>query len=216
MRLSSILLSILVLCGLSVLTGCTLKHTVTTGGTTIIKTVVVTPAPTTPIASPTPFVAAPAQEVPNVAPGGALPAGYVQGDCPYISNADAEPAAGTHIYLSAVTQTNPVSCLFWYYSAPYYPAASIEVTSFSSAVAAHNAMVQTAALGLDASKQYPYPNFEGSGADLISYEATFTNYPGGPYWACAFAKGNTMVVIRTSQNLSKDALNVAKLIVGKF
>ena len=58
-----------------------------------------------------------------------------------------------------------------------------------------------------------------TGVDAVLYKTTFFGQDGakGSDWACAFAKGNVMVVVHTQQtNVSYNARAIATAIAPKF
>ncbi|WP_157749254.1 DUF2020 domain-containing protein [Jatrophihabitans sp. GAS493] len=176
-----------------------------------------TPEPgPSPTATPVDFVAKPQVPLGDIPPGGTVPSGWIKGDCPYISTEDAAQAEGNHIYLTTVSKSKPTACRFYFYSDPYNAVLEILPTTFATATEAHNAMVLTAKASPVPSSISSYPNFM-PGVDLISFQTQMYAPDKGKDWAAVFAKGKTMVLVRTQQNnVSEDARHVARLVVGKF
>src|SRR5262249_6778836 len=117
---------------------------------TVYSTVTHTlPAPSpSPSASSSTFVPPPASTVPGVAPGAPLPAGEVDGPCPYISTADAADIEGDRIYrTTVVTSLTPVGCRFYFWCCDFEAIADVVPQTFPSAIEAHNAMVRTSQAG---------------------------------------------------------------------
>ena len=203
------------------LAGCT-RHqpptTVTTHDVTQTRVVTMTAAPHT-------YTPPPARTVAPLPPGTRTPPGEVEKACPYIKpglNIDGynQPDSvaeleGDRIYrMTVLTQLKPVGCRFYFYAPPYEAVADIQPRTFATATEAHNAMVLTATMtGTDAIGK---PDFV-PGVDAILYRTKFFGEDGAADWACAFAKGNVLVVVHTQQNdVSLNALRLAQAIVGKF
>lgn len=184
--------------------------------TQVTETQTVTRAPSTP-ASSGPYVPPPATTVAPLGQAKApMPAGSVEGTCPYISNTDLANAEGDHVYRTAtLTTLTPVGCRFYFYSAPYQAIADILPMTFSTATDAYNAMVATGAAGTETiGVKDLIP-----GVDAVLYKTAFlgTDAAHGGDWACVFAKGPIMVVVHTQQwNVSFNARSIAAAIAGKF
>jgi hypothetical protein len=206
----------LALCALA---GCSAKSTSGgTGGASSDVTVIQTITSTPPVpSSGAPFVPAPAT---TVAPLGtahaAMPAGEVEGTCPYISNDDLADAEGDHVYRTAtLTGLNPVGCRFYFYAGPFEAIADILPMTFATATDAYNAMVATGAAGTETL------GVKGlvTGVDGVLYRTAFfgPDVAKGGDWACAFAAGKVMVVVHTQQtNVSFNARAIATAIAPKF
>ena len=151
---------------LLIATGCsapTRRYT-TSSTTTIVSTSTVTST-----AQPPPLPAAfalAAAEVPARPPGRPLPSGEVDGWCPYIKaglNVQVDPSGndfadleGDRVQRVTILQAlTPVGCRF-YFQHDYHPIGDILPMTYSSPIEAHNALVETAALGSDA---YGVPSF---------------------------------------------------------
>jgi hypothetical protein len=199
------------------LTACSAKSGSGGGGSTSDVTVIQTITSTPPVPSPgAPYVPAPAA---TVAPLGsahaAMPAGEVEGTCPYISNDALAGLEGDHVYRTAtLTGLTPVGCRFYFYAGPFEAIADILPTTFATATDAYNAMVATGAAGTETL------GVKGliTGVDGVLYRTAFF----GPDvamgdWACAFAAGKVMVVVHTQQtNVSFNARAIATAIAPKF
>ncbi len=127
-------------------------------GSTIteVQTITRTPTPT----ASGPYVPPPAT---TVAPLGQehapMPAGEVEGTCPYISNDAMADAEGDHVYRTAtLTGLTPVGCRFYFYAGPFEAISDILPTTFANPTDAYNAMVATGAAGhRHAGRQGPDP-----------------------------------------------------------
>jgi hypothetical protein len=200
------------------LSGCTGKSSSASAPSTtqITEIQTITRAPSTP-ASSAPYVPAPATTVAPLGQAKApMPAGSVEGTCPYISNTDLANAEGDHVYRTAtLTTLTPVGCRFYFYSAPYEAIADILPMTFPTATEAYNARGATGAAGtgtLGVKDLIP-------GVDGVLYKTAFLGPDAakGGDWACAFAKGKVMVVVHTEQtNVSFNARQIATLIAAKF
>jgi hypothetical protein len=154
-------------------------------------------------------------------PGQAPASGESERRCPYIaSTPDENPTVnvadleGDHVYRTTVlTAMNPVGCRFYFYSGPYEAITEISTHRYSSAVEANNAMVLTAQRGRQAEgHQNIVP-----GVNAVVFQTHFFGPDGAADWACAFAKGSVLVVVRTQQdNVSYNALQLAVAIAPKF
>jgi hypothetical protein len=199
--------------------GCSAKSGGGSGSTTtteITETQTITRPPPTPTSSG-PYVPAPATTVVPLGQAHApMPAGEVEGTCPYISNNDLADAEGDHVYrTSTITTTKPVGCRFYFYSSPYEAIADIVPTTFATATDAYNAMVATGAAGtgtLGVKDLIP-------GVDGVLYKTAFfgPDVAKGGDWACAFAAGKVLVVVHTQQtNVSFNARSIATAVAPKF
>jgi hypothetical protein len=146
----------------------------------------------------------------------ALPAGEVEGTCPYIANQDFADLEGDRVYrTSTITTLKPVGCRFYFWASPFEAIGDIMPTTLATATDAYNAMVATGAAGtgtIGVKDLVP-------GVDAVLYKTTYfgpDNAKGGD-WACAFAKGNVMVIVHTQQtNVSYNARAIAAAIAPKF
>ena len=135
--------------------------------------------------------------------------------CPYVDTAAAADAEGNRIGTVSVltVRGKTMGCRFRFaYGDNHY---TLEITSarYADPTAAYNAMVQRGRAG---GQVTGVPGLV-SGVDAVLYRTTFYPPDGNRDWACTFAKGSTMVTIKTDQtDTSQDAENVARLIVSRF
>jgi hypothetical protein len=179
------------------------------------------PGPTTGSATPgTATSSAPVsthRPAPKPTPTGPIEVGpvtAVEGDCPYISVADASTKEGNRIDKHFVLRAGGkvVGCRFLFWTDAY---AVLEITkqTYATADAAYNAMVRTGKGGA---------NYHGvqdlvPGVDAILYQTRFYEADGATDWACTFAKGRTMVTVKTAQNnVEFNARDIAAAIAEKF
>jgi hypothetical protein len=143
--------------------------------------------------------------------------------CPYIS--EDEASSDTGFRLDRITELiqagEVVGCRFYALQNPTaqcdeacvraenlppgnVPGVEIRATKYSSSLNAHNAFVTTAKTGTD------YQQVEiGTGNIGVCYRTTVWTQDGGRDWACAFSKGATEIVIRTS--VTDPPLNVVQI-----
>lgn len=167
------------------------------------------------------FAPAPATSVAPLPPGAAPGAGEAERACPYIASTPAQNAdvnvadiEGDHVYRTTVLTTlDPVGCRFYFYAGPFQAIADIVPRRFPDAVSAHNAMVLTAEAGSDAQgKKDMLPGIDG-----VLFRTRFFGPDGDRDWACAFAKGNLMVVVHTQRkDTSYSALLLAQAVAAKI
>ncbi|HJQ03055.1 MAG TPA: hypothetical protein VJ851_15780 [Jatrophihabitans sp.] len=135
--------------------------------------------------------------------------------CPYIDTAAAADAEGNRIGTVSVltVRGKTMGCRFRFaYGDNHY---TLEITSarYADATAAYNAMVQRGRAG---GQVTGVPGLV-PGVDAVLYRTSFYPPDGNRDWACTFAKGSTMVTVKTDQtDTSQDAENVARLIVSRF
>lgn len=162
----------------------------------------------------------PVTSVAPLPPGAAPAAGEVEKACPYIlssqdqgsdSMADLE---GDRVYRTTVLTTlKPVGCRFYFWSGPYEAIAEIAPRTFASERAALAAAIATAKVDANAQS---YPNLV-PGVTAISYRTMFFGQDGARDWACVFAKGKVMVVVRTQRtDTSLNGRLIAQAIAAKF
>lgn len=199
--------------------GCTAGSAGKTLAPTITGTTTVTSTRTAPAQT---FTPAPATTVTPLPPGKNPPAGETEKLCPYIrSGRDQDPTSQPNVAdiqgnrigrTTVLTDLRPVGCRF-YFEYQYQAVADILPQTFSTAIAAHNAMVRTAQAGTAA---LGVPDFV-KGVDGISYRTKFYGPDGSQDWAFAFAKGRVLVVVHTEETrTSQNALFLAQAIAGKF
>jgi hypothetical protein len=129
--------------------------------------------------------------------------------CPYISNNDEQIAEGKKVGHSTVLTTSPVGCRFYLAYPDYHAVAEITVKKYPTELAAFNTVART---GGSTAESTP-----GVGDGAVLYRTHFYKPDGNRDWACIFAKGKTVVTVRTDAAMSSvDARNVAVAIVGKF
>ncbi|PZS36287.1 MAG: hypothetical protein DLM58_02105 [Pseudonocardiales bacterium] len=170
--------------------------------------------------APPPFKPKPATTVAPLAPGQSPAAGEVEKACPYIlSSQDEGPTSmadleGDRIYRTTVlTGMKPVGCRFYFYSGPYEAVAEITTRTFATSRAAHDAIVLTSRTGTAAQgKRGIVP-----GVDAVVYRTKFFGPDGALDWACVFAKGKVMVIVRTQRkDQSLNAVLIAQAIAPRF
>jgi hypothetical protein len=179
---------------------------VVTSTTTVTRITSAPPASTT-------YRPAPAMTVPPAPPDAPLPAGYRDAECPYLDRQTAQDLEGNRISRVAVGPAHPVSCRFYFWCCDYHATLDIAPTIFPNADAAYNAMVRT---GQSGGNVQPAADL-APGVDGVLYQSLFYGPDGAKDWACAFAAGRTMVVVRTDQStVSLDARRVAQEIARRF
>jgi hypothetical protein len=169
---------------------------------------------------PPTFTPKPATTLAPLVPGQQPAAGEVEKACPYIlSSQDQGPDSmadleGDRVYRTTVLTTmKPVGCRFYFYAPPYEAIAEITTHTFATAAEAHDGIVLTSRTGTAAQgKTAIVP-----GVDAVVYRTKFFGPDGASDWACAFAKGKVMVVVRTQRkDTSLNALLIAQAIAPKF
>jgi hypothetical protein len=200
--------------GLVLLAGCVpQRHEVVQ--TDVTETVVHTVTP------PTRTFVPPAPRTASELPPTAKPAkGNVVGRCPWIASSPDQNRAvnvadlnGSHVYRTTITTTKPTGCAFYFYASPYQAQVDIAVRTFSTAAEAHDAIVLTARAG---TQQQAEPGII-PGVDAVLYRTKFFAPDRARDWACVFAAGPTMVIVRTDRtDTSLNALLIAKAIAPRF
>jgi hypothetical protein len=132
----------------------------------------------------------------------------VDGSCPYISAQDFADAEGNRVGRVTVLQSRPLGCRFYFQYNPSQLVGEITVVVFKTTTEAYNAMVLSA-------KGHPevqsYPDV-GDGA--VAFR---TPLQGNPAWQCVFAKGRSVVTVRTQQPYpALNAVNLAREVAPKF
>jgi hypothetical protein len=157
-------------------------------------------------------------------PPGAKPsAGEQDGACPYIrTGLDVDNGTGVNmadlegdrIYRTTLlTRYSPVGCRFYFYAPPYEAIADIRPYRFHSKLEAYNAMIRTARAGRELITER---NFVDA-VTGICFRTKFFGSDGTRDWAFVFAKGRTMVIVRTQRtDTSRNALFIARAIAGEF
>lgn len=132
----------------------------------------------------------------------------VDGTCPYISNQDFADGEGSRVGRVTLLESKPVGCRFYFQYDVNTVVGEIDVATFKTDIQAYNAMVGSA-------KGHPEvqsdPNI-GDGAVAFRRPLQGTNA-----WLCVFAKGSTVVTVRTRQPYpALNALNLARTIAPRF
>ena len=143
---------------------------------------------------------------PTLSTPGSLP--EKPGDCPYISAADFADLEGDRVGRVTLLSSRPVGCRFYF---PYDPAAivgEITVARFRTATDAYNAMVGSA-------RNHPEVQSDAGIADgAVAYR---TDLQGTQTWQCVFAKGTSVVTVRTRQPYpALNAFSLARAITPKI
>jgi hypothetical protein len=200
------------------LSACSSKSTAADAAPTITETQTITKPPSAPatVASSS-FVPTPAVSVPALGSAhAAMPAGEVEGTCPYIANQDFAGLEGDRVYrTSTITTMKPVGCRFYFWSSPFQAIGDIQPMTFATPTDAYNAMVATGNAGTNTIGVKDLI----AGVDAVLYKTTYfgPDTAKGGDWACAFAKGNVMVVVHTEQtNVSYNARAIAAAVAPKF
>ena len=114
----------------------------------------------------------------------------VAGRCPYISAARFADLEGDRVGRVTVLQSRPVGCRFYFQYDPDTIVGEVTVARFGTATEAYNAMVRSAT---------GHPEVQsdaGIGAGAVAFR---TPLQGSPSWQCVFAKGTSVVTVRTRQ-----------------
>jgi len=112
------------------------------------------------------------------------------GSCPYISAARFADIEGDRVGRVTVLQSRPVGCRFYFQYDPSAIVGEITVARYGSATEAYNAMVRSAA---------GHPEVQsdaGIGDGAVAFR---TPLQGNRTWQCVFAKGTSVVTVRTRQ-----------------
>ncbi|HEY0166687.1 MAG TPA: hypothetical protein VGB75_06550 [Jatrophihabitans sp.] len=130
------------------------------------------------------------------------------GSCPYISAADFAQLEGDRVGQVTVLQSRPAGCRFYFAFDPAVVVGEITVARFPTATQAYNAMVGSA-------QGHPEVQSEpGIGAGAVAFT---TPLQGSPSWQCVFAKGASVVTVRTRQPYpALNAFNLARAIAPKI
>jgi len=132
----------------------------------------------------------------------------VAGSCPYISAQAFADAEGDRVGRVTVLQSQPVGCRFYFQYNSSQLVGEITVEVFGTPTEAYNAMVLSAR-GHPEVQSYPDV---GDGA--VAFQ---TPLRGNPAWQCVFAKGRSVVTVRTQQPYpALNAVNLAREIAPKF
>jgi hypothetical protein len=132
----------------------------------------------------------------------------VAGTCPYISAQDFADAEGNRVGRVTVLQSKPVGCRFYFQYNPNQLVGEITVVVFRTPTEAYNAMVLSA-------KGHPeVQSYSDVGDGAVAFR---TPLQGSPAWQCVFAKGRSVVTVRTQQPYpALNAVNLAREVAPKF
>jgi hypothetical protein len=195
------------------LSACTKSKTPAPIDTTVTQTVTGTRTTTAPGKAITFSFAA------QLPPGAGPAKGELEKPCPYIAsspdqnpNVNVADIEGDHVYRTTqLVDMKPVGCRFYFYAGPYEPVADITTYRFASAAEATTSLSLTARKDAEA-----FTKSLGHGITGVLFRAKLNPEDGGNDWACGFVKGNLVIVVRTRQNVSFNAGEIAKAIVTKF
>lgn len=130
------------------------------------------------------------------------------GECPYISAADFAELEGDRVGQVTVLQSRPVGCRFYLQFDPDAVVGEITVARFATATQAYNAMVGSAR---------GRPEVQSDAAIGAGAVAFTTMLQGTQSWQCVFAKGASVVTVRTRQPYpALNAFNLARAIAPKI
>jgi hypothetical protein len=114
----------------------------------------------------------------------------VAGSCPYLSAARFADLEGDRVGRVTVLQSRPVGCRFYFEFDPDAVVGEITLARFATATEAYNAMVGSAA-------GHPEVQSDAAiGAGAVAFQAPLQ---GSRTWQCVFAKGTSVVTVRTRQ-----------------
>ena len=132
----------------------------------------------------------------------------VAGSCPYISAARFADLEGDRVGRVTVLQSRPVGCRFYFEYDPATVVGEITLARYGTATEAYNAMVGSA-------KGHPEVQSDaGIGAGAVAFQ---TPLQGSRSWQCVFAKGTSVVTVRTRQPYpALNAFLLARAIVPKI
>jgi hypothetical protein len=114
----------------------------------------------------------------------------VAGSCPYISAATFADLEGDRVGRVTVLQSRPVGCRFYFQYDPATVVGEITLTRFGTATEAYNAMVESAT---------GHPEVQSNAGIGDGAVAFRTPLQGSRSWQCVFAKGTSVVTVRTRQ-----------------
>jgi hypothetical protein len=132
----------------------------------------------------------------------------VPGTCPYISNQDFADLEGDRVGRVTILQSKPVGCRFYFQYNDTQVVGQIEVNVFKTSTEAYNAMVLSA-------KGHPEVQSDPNiGDGSVAYTAPLQ---GNEAWLCVFAKGKSVVTVRTQQPYpALNAQNIARQLAPEF
>ncbi|MEO7286332.1 MAG: hypothetical protein ABI140_05375 [Jatrophihabitantaceae bacterium] len=130
------------------------------------------------------------------------------GSCPYISDQAFADGEGDRVGRVTVLQSKPVGCRFYFQYDSSVVIGEIDVEVFGTATQAYNAMVLSA-------KGHPEVQSDPAiGAGAVAFQR---DLQGAKTWQCVFAKGTSVVTVRTRQPYpALNALNLARQIAPKI
>ena len=132
----------------------------------------------------------------------------VAGSCPYISAAHFADIEGDRVGRVTLLQSRPVGCRFYFQYDPAAVVGEITVARFGTATEAYNAMVGSAKGHSEVQSD------AGIGAGAVAFQ---TPLQGSRSWQCVFAKGTSVVTVRTRQPYpALNAFLLAKAIAPKI
>jgi len=132
----------------------------------------------------------------------------VDGSCPYIGASAFADAEGDRVGRVTVLQSRPVGCRFYFQYDPTALVGEITVNVFRTPTEAYNAMVLSA-------KGHPeVQSYTDVGNGAVAFQ---TPLQGTATWQCVFARGRSVVTVRTRQPYpALNAVNLARELVPKF
>lgn len=132
----------------------------------------------------------------------------VAGACPYIAAKAFADAEGDRVGRVTVLQTRPVGCRFYFQYDPSQLIGEITIAVFGTPTEAYNAMVLSA-------KGHPeVQSYSDVGDGAVAFQ---TPLRGSPAWQCVFARGRSVVTVRTQQPYpALNAVNLAREIAPKI
>lgn len=138
------------------------------------------------------------------------------GVCPWIATQTAADLEGNRIGQVIVSRRGSVvlGCEFHFDTnwGPDRVTLRITATSYGDSVAARNAMIRLGLAGRNASGQ---PSI-APGVDGIRYQTELDASDATPDWAFSFAKGRTVVTVKTDQDRSTNAYNIGLALLSEF
>ncbi|HST49224.1 MAG TPA: hypothetical protein VLJ82_15335, partial [Jatrophihabitans sp.] len=143
---------------------------------------------------------------PTLSPSGTV--AEVAGSCPYIGAADFADIEGDRVGRVTVLRSRPAGCRFYFSYDPSAIVGEITVVQFPTATEAYNAMVESA-------QNHPEVQSDAGIADgAVAYQ---TDLQGSRTWQCVFAKGTSVVTVRTRQPYpALNAFSLARAIAPKI
>jgi hypothetical protein len=132
----------------------------------------------------------------------------IDGSCPYISAADFADLEGSRVGRVTLLQSRPVGCRFYFSYDDSAVVGEITIARFRTATEAYNAMVGSAG---------GHPEVQsdaGIGDGAVAFR---TVLQGNRTWQCVFARGTSVVTVRTRQPYpALNAFSLARAIAPKI